>query len=117
VAKTIDWRYHRKGCTTCKKAEGFLEEHGCKVKETADASKDRKGPTEALAVLDGMSKLIVARGKKTVEIDLKKGRPEDAELLALLMGPTGNLRAPTMKVGKTVLVGYNEEAYAQVFGS
>jgi arsenate reductase-like glutaredoxin family protein len=28
-----------------------------------------------------------------------------------LLGPTGNLRAPTIKKGKTLFVGFNEEAY------
>ena len=33
-----------------------------------------------------------------------------------MLGPTGNLRAPCLRVGKTVLVGFNEEAYTAVFG-
>ncbi len=62
-----------------------------------------------------MTKLVVAKGKKVVEIDLKKDRPDDDELTKLMLGPTGNLRAPTMKVGKTVLVGFNEDAYSETF--
>ncbi len=63
-----------------------------------------------------MSKLLVAKGKKVTQVDLKKDRPDDDELVALMLGPTGNLRAPTMKVGKTVLVGFNDDIYAEVFG-
>ena len=37
-------------------------------------------------------------------------------VLARLMGPTGNLRAPTARVGTTLMVGFNEEAYAEVLG-
>ena len=33
-----------------------------------------------------------------------------------LLGPTGNLRAPTMRVGKTLLVGFDESSYADVLG-
>jgi hypothetical protein len=33
-----------------------------------------------------------------------------------MLGPTGNLRAPCLRVGKTVLVGFNEDAYREVFG-
>jgi hypothetical protein len=33
-----------------------------------------------------------------------------------MLGPTGNLRAPTIRRGKTVLVGFNEEVFEQVFG-
>ena len=59
-----------------------------------------------------MTKLLVAKGKKITEINLKRDRPDDDALVKLMLGPTGNLRAPTMKVGKTVLVGFNESAYA-----
>ena len=33
-----------------------------------------------------------------------------------MLGPTGNLRAPMIRKGKTVLVGFNEEAFGKVFG-
>ena len=71
------------------------------------------GAQEALALLKGMSLLVVAKGKKFQQIDLKKDRPDDDSLVRLMLGPTGNLRAPTMKVGKSVLVGFNPEAYAE----
>lgn len=63
-----------------------------------------------------MSTLVVAKGKKVTEVNLKKDRPDDETLVKLLLGPTGNLRAPTMKVGKTVVVGFNDEMYQEVFG-
>lgn len=62
------------------------------------------------------STIHVARGKKIVIFDMKKDRPGKDELLRLILGPTGNLRAPTIRKGKTVLVGFNEEMYAGVFG-
>ena len=31
-----------------------------------------------------------------------------------MLGPTGNLRAPVVKVGKTLLVGFNEDQYREV---
>lgn len=64
-----------------------------------------------------MTRLVAARGKKTEVIELTRDRPPDAELLARLMGPTGNLRAPTARVGTTLVVGFNEEAYRLVLGS
>ncbi len=66
---------------------------------------------EVLELLDGKSKLIVARGKKVTEFDLKHDRPDDDELITVMTGRTGNLRAPTLMVGKTVIVGFNEEIY------
>ena len=59
---------------------------------------------------------MVAKGKKTTEVDLQKNRPDDDTLAALMLGPTGNLRAPTIKIGKTVLVGFNQDLYAEQFG-
>jgi arsenate reductase-like glutaredoxin family protein len=68
----------------------------------------------ALEVLEGMDEVYVSKGKNVVHIDLKSARPSRAELLALLLGPTGNLRAPTLRVGKTLLVGFDEETYSKV---
>ena len=79
-----------------------------------DARKVRIDADAALKLLDGMTRVVAARGKKVEVFDLKKDRPADDELLARLMGPTGNLRAPTARVGKTLVVGFNEEAYKQV---
>ncbi len=62
------------------------------------------------------STIHVARGKKIVTFDMKKDPPGKNELLKQILGPTGNLRAPTIRKGKTVLVGFNEEMYAGVFG-
>jgi arsenate reductase-like glutaredoxin family protein len=58
------------------------------------------------------SRVIVARGTKVVTFDMKKDAPTDATLLKHLLGPTGNLRAPTIRRGKTLLVGFHDETYA-----
>jgi len=81
-----------------------------------DAKKNRYDADAALTLLNGVTKLVAMKGKKVEVFDLKKNRPADAELLARLMGPTGNLRAPTARVGTTLLVGFNEEAYEEVLG-
>ncbi len=81
-----------------------------------DAKKERIGDQGALEIARSMSKVIVARGKKIVTFDMKKSPPTDADLLAVIMGNSGNLRAPTLKVGTTLLVGFNEEAYDAVLG-
>jgi arsenate reductase-like glutaredoxin family protein len=101
----------------CQKAQGFLGKAGTTVNETVDARKERFEGADALALLDGIDTLIAARGKSVVTLDLKTDRPPDDELLTHLMGPSGNLRAPTARIGRTLLVGFNEEAYRSVFGS
>ena len=87
-----------------------------KITEEIDARKERFGTDDVLAILKGMSKLVVAKGKKVTRVDLKNDRPSDDELASLMLGPTGNLRAPTLKVGKTVVVGFNDDLYNEVFG-
>jgi arsenate reductase-like glutaredoxin family protein len=114
MPKRIDWLYHRNSCVTCRRAEACRTKLGAKVVEQVDARKVRYGEAEALALLDGIDTLIVTRGK-TVVINMLNSpvqeRPTDAELLALLMGPTGNLRAPTARVGRTLVVGFSDAVY------
>lgn len=38
------------------------------------------------------------------------------EILKVSLGRTGNLRAPTLLVGKNLYVGYNEEMYRELLG-
>ena len=47
---------------------------------------------------------------------MKRDKPDKATLLKLLLGPSGNLRAPTLRKGKTLVVGFDEETYQKVFG-
>ena len=69
-----------------------------------------------MAILEGMTKLYAAKGKKVVSVDLKKDKPTEEELKKLLLGPTGNLRAPTVRKGKTLIVGFNQEMYDELLG-
>jgi len=61
-------------------------------------------------------RLIAAKGKKVTTIDLHTAPPADEVLAGLMLGPTGNLRAPIMRVGQTIVVGYNDQAFIDVFG-
>jgi arsenate reductase-like glutaredoxin family protein len=63
-----------------------------------------------------MDRVIVGRGKKVMTFDMKKAPPDDETLAAHILGPTGNLKAPTLRLGKTLLVGFSDEAYRQVLG-
>jgi arsenate reductase-like glutaredoxin family protein len=96
---------------TCKKAQGYLETNTIAIQKTQDAGKEKQGPKEALALARSASKVVVARGKKIVTFDMKTDPPDDETLLAHLLGPSGNLRAPAVRKGKTLLVGFSEEMY------
>jgi hypothetical protein len=84
------------------------------VKTQVDAKKATVKGDAALGVLDGVDELYVAKGKKVVHVDLKKAKPPRAELLGLLLGPTGNLRAPSVRTGRTMIVGFDEATYKQL---
>jgi len=83
------------------------------VGEKVDAKKAPYGAKEALSLARKATEIFVSRGKKVVRVDMKAAPPPDDELLELLLGPTGNLRAPTLRRGTTLLVGFNPETYAR----
>lgn len=62
------------------------------------------------------NELFVGKGKKVVHLNLKKEPASDEEILKLMLGPTGNLRAPTLRTGKKLIVGFNQEMYEGLFG-
>ena len=116
MARRIDWMYHRRGCPSCEKTQGYLESVAGTVKETINADKARLGPADVLELLKKVIRVVATRGKQVVEFDLKSNRPDDETLLMYLLGRTGNLRAPSALVGKTLVVGFNPEAYQKVLG-
>jgi len=56
------------------------------------------------------------KGKKVADYQMKKDPPAQDDLLAVMVGSTGNLRAPTIVSGRTVLVGFNREIYDEILG-
>jgi len=110
---TIDWLYRRNNCDSCEKADTWLAQHHVTAKSTTDARKERKGKTEALSLAKTVDVIITVRGKSLTRLDIKKDKPNQKTLLAALLGPTGNLRAPTFRQGKTLFVGFNPEAYSE----
>jgi arsenate reductase-like glutaredoxin family protein len=99
---------------TCRKTQGVLAKAKIETKEQVDAKKVRMGPEQALGLVKDVDELYVAKGAKVVHFDLKRDRPDRTTLLGLLMGPSGNLRAPTLRKGRTLLVGFDEGAYKAV---
>ena len=63
-----------------------------------------------------MDEIHAVKGKKTDSFDLRKEKPSREALFAVLKGPSGNLQAPTLRVGRTLLVGFDEAAYRKFLG-
>ena len=80
------------------------------------ATRDPLEGDEVLALLEGVSDLHVTRGKKVIHVDLGADRPADEDLVALLCSRFGKLRAPTIRSGDRLLVGYNAEMLATLIG-
>jgi len=74
------------------------------------------GSDKALDLAKSAGKVIVMKGKKITTFDMKKDKPADEDLLKVMLGPTGNLRAPVVQRGKTVLVGFNQDVFDEVLG-
>lgn len=88
-----------------------MDASNIEAKEVIPASR-KLAKSEAAQLAKNASKIIVAKGKKVTEF---AGGKATAEVIEAMLGPTGNLRAPTIRKGKTVLVGFNDEAFAKVF--
>lgn len=80
-----------------------------------DARKTRLAQADALALLKDVDEVYASKGKKLVHLNLRESQPDPAALAAVLLGPTGNLRAPTLRVGRTLLVGFDEPTFRSVF--
>lgn len=79
-----------------------------------NARKETLGEVDALAIAKTVSKIYAAKGRKVVYFDMKKDAPSEDELKKVMLGPTGNLRAPALRIGKTLIIGFNDETYSQV---
>lgn len=71
----------------------------------------------ALDLLEGATELLVAKGRRVVRFDLLQTRPSDFDPLETILGRSGKLRAPAMRVGAVLAVGYNQEMLESLFGT
>lgn len=57
--------------------------------------------------------MVIAKGKAMVE--WAPSADNRADILNAAMGRSGGLRAPTVRLGNTLVIGYNDAVYAQFF--
>ena len=87
----------------------FRLKNGIHEGAVQNAAKEPVLGEAALNLLEGVDHLQVAKGSKVLHFNLAHDRPTDDELLNMLLGRSGKLRAPTIRTGATLLVGYNRE--------
>jgi len=82
-----------------------------KIMEEIDARKERIDEDQAWELLKDAERISVAKGKKVQTFDNVAAQKQ--EVLKNVMGPSGNLRAPTYRVGKTFVIGFNPDLYGE----
>ena len=90
-----------------------MEARDIEIAETIPASRKLQRD-DAVKLLKKAKRVAIAKGKKVSEFT-GAARNSDEAVTAML-GSTGNLRAPAIVAGDTLLVGFNEDVYAGVFG-
>jgi len=86
------------------------------IAEQTDARKVRFDRVAALKLARAASQVIAIRGKSVLTFDMKKESPDDDTLARALLGPHGNLRAPSVRVSGRLYVGFAEEAWREMTG-
>ena len=81
----------------------MLDKTGTDVAEERNSRKQALDDAEAQALVDQVAEVIVAKGKKVRELSSSETTLDD------LKGPTGNYRAPIVRVGDRLLVGFNAD--------
>ena len=64
--------------------------------------------------MESASLILTGKGKKRQEWNPVSD--DKATILKDVIGPSGNLRAPTWRIGNEFIVGFNPELYEEGFG-
>jgi hypothetical protein len=82
--------------------------------EVQHAKKEPIVADAAVQLARSMSVVIAAKGASLIRVDMAVESPDDARVTELIVGRTGNLRAPSIRVGDTLVVGFNPAVYAEL---
>jgi len=100
---------------TCAKVQEFLAREKIESITQVNAKKIALKEREAFDLISQVDEVYATKGKKVIHLDLRKERPDKATLKGILLGPTGNLRAPTLRIGRRLVVGFDHETYQKLF--
>lgn len=89
----------------------MLEQRQISVEQTADARKEALAGEDAWQLLSQAKEIQVAKGKKVQTFNPQVDSKE--AILAVALGRTGNLRAPTLRIGERLLIGFGEGLYQE----
>ena len=97
---------------SCKKAQAVFEQKNAVIDTRADARKEKIDADQAWEFLSKAARVHIGKGKKVVVFE---PLPENREaILKAAMGRSGNLRAPALKVGDQIYIGFNDDLYGSL---
>jgi len=115
MSKKVKWYYHRNGWNTCLKIQEFLVNNKIEVDETVLSSKQKIQWEGVEEILKEIKQIYSSRGKRVSNLKINTIKKQKTEIEKLILGPTGNLRAPSIIRGKTLIVGFHEDTYNLIF--
>lgn len=86
----------------------MLEKTNALVREERPSRSRPLSDADAKALLAGVDTVTLARGKSARTLPAREATLDD------LRGPTGNFRAPIVRVGRRLLVGWHEDSLREL---
>jgi arsenate reductase-like glutaredoxin family protein len=85
-----------------------FERNKAVVTAERSARKEPFSDKEVRDLLKTVNTVVIAKGKKSTRFEAKKVKAAD------LKGPTGNYRAPIVKKGQTLVVGFSPDTLDEI---
>ncbi len=95
---------------SCERTRAVLDKKKVAIGEERLSKKQPLDVADVKALIKSVDKVIIAKGKAYRELESGDAKPDD------LRGPTGNFRAPMIRKGKTLLVGFHEPTLKTLVG-
>ena len=90
----------------------FLDTHSLQPESRTDARKEQMDATAVWDLMGSAERIVVAKGRR-VETFVPTEDTQES-ILKVVMGRSGNLRAPTVRIGDSFFVGFNNALYDQM---
>ena len=89
----------------------MLDATKARIVTTRLSKSDPLSEKDVRALLKEVDEIVVAKGKSTRTLPAREATLDD------LRGPTGNVRAPMVRIGRRLLVGFHEETLRKELGA
>lgn len=88
-----------------------LDAVNARVAATRKAKSDPLSERDVRGLLGEVDEVVIAKGKSARTVPARDATLDE------LRGPTGNFRAPMMRIGRRLLVGFHEETLRKELGA